>query len=137
MGGSSLLLVLLEPVLLDGGGLTGGGLALNLDLLALVGGELTGKVGLLGRSRGLGKSELLDVLLGVTGLDGGGLVGLELAEVEVLDGVGWKGMLANRRSDVRSHQWRWSERIVIGTYRGGRRRSGRCGRQGPVAERHG
>ena len=103
MGGSSLLLVLLEPVLFDGGGLTGGGLALNLDLLALVGGELTGKVGLLGRSGGLGKSELLDVLLGVTGLDGGGLVGLELAEVQVLDGVGWKGMLAIGRSDMRSH----------------------------------
>jgi len=94
VGGSSLLLVLLEPVLLNGGSLTGGGLALNLDLLAFVGGQLTGKVGLLGRGGGLGQSELLDVLLGVTGLDGGGLVGLELAEVQVLDGVGWKGKLA-------------------------------------------
>lgn len=88
MGGSGLLLVLLEPVLLDGGGLTSDGLALDLNLLALVGGELTGEVSLLGRRRGLGESELLDVLVGVTGLDGGGLVGLELLKVEVLDGVG-------------------------------------------------
>lgn len=74
--GSRSLLLLLEPALLNGGGLTGGGLALNLDLLAFVGGQLTGKVGLLGRSGSLGKGELLDVGVGVTGLDGSGLVSL-------------------------------------------------------------
>ena len=102
MGGSGLLLVLLEPVLLDGSGLTSGGLALNLNLLALVGGELTGEVSLLGGRRGLGKSELLDVLIGVTGLDGGGLVGLELTNVQVLDGVGWLMSVRNRRDRVSS-----------------------------------
>lgn len=85
------LLLLLEPALLNGGGLTGGGLALNLDLLAFVGGQLTSKVGLLGRSGGLGKSEFLDVGVGVAGLDRGGLVGLQLTEVQVLNWVGWEG----------------------------------------------
>jgi hypothetical protein len=103
VGGGGLLLVLLEPVLLDGSGLASGGLALDLNLLALVGGELTSEVGLLGGGRGLGESELLDVLVGVTGLDGGGLVGLELLEVEVLDRIGWKGMLVTGRSEMRGH----------------------------------
>lgn len=94
MGGRSLLLLLLEPRLLDGGGLASGGLALDLDLLALVGGELTGEVGLLGGSGSLGESELLNVGVGVTGLDGDGLVGLQLAEVEVLDGVGCEGSIS-------------------------------------------
>lgn len=87
VGGGSLLF-LLEPALLNGGGLASGGLALDLDLLALVGGQFAGKVGLLG---GLGSGrgrELLDVLVGITGLEGSGLVGLELAKVKVLDGVG-------------------------------------------------
>lgn len=88
MGGGSLFLLLFEPALLNGGGLTSGGLALDLDLLALVGGELTGKVGLFGGRGSLGKSELLDVGLGVAGLDRGGLVGLKFTEVQVLDGVG-------------------------------------------------
>jgi hypothetical protein len=88
VGGGGSLLILLEPVLLDGGGLASGSLAFDLDLLALVGGEFTGKVGLL---RGLGSSgggELVDVLIGITGLDGSRLESLELAEVKVLDGVG-------------------------------------------------
>jgi len=76
------------PVL--NGGSTGlGGLALNLDLLGLVCAELVGNIGLLGGSRGLGKSELLDLALGVGSLDGGGLVSLQLAEVEVLDEIGY------------------------------------------------
>ena len=113
--GSGCLLFLLEPALLDGGGLAGGGLALDLDLLALVGGQFAGKVGLLRRLGRRGSGELLDVLVGVTSLDGGGLVGLELAEVQVLDGVGCGGL-----------------------YPGGQRRSGRCGeRPRPVPERHG
>jgi hypothetical protein len=90
--GSGGLFLLLEPALLDGGGLASGGLALNLNLLALVGGQFAGEVGLLGRLGGLGSSELLDVLFGITGLEGGGLVGLELAEVQVLDGVGCGGL---------------------------------------------
>lgn len=97
--GSGGLLFLLEPALLDGGGLASGGLALDLDLLALVGGQFAGKVGLLGRLGGLGGGELLDVLFGVTSLDGGGLVGLELAEVQVLDGVG-------------CGEWRVSEDVI-------------------------
>lgn len=88
MGGSSLFLLLLEPALLGGGGLAGGSLALNLNLLGLVGRQLTGEVGLLGGGGSLGEVESLDVALGVAGLDGGGLVGLELTEVEVLDLVG-------------------------------------------------
>lgn len=89
MGSRSLLLFLLnEPVLLSRGGLTAGGLALNLNVLALVGLQLIGEIGLLGGLGRLGDGELLDVSLGVTGLDGGGLVSLELAEVEVLDGIG-------------------------------------------------
>lgn len=88
MGGGSLFLLLFEPALLNRGGLASGGLALDLDLLALVGGELTGEVGLLRGGGSLGESELLDVGLGVAGLDGGGLVGLEFTEVQVLDGVG-------------------------------------------------
>lgn len=88
MGGSSLFLILLEPALLGGGGLAGGSLALDLDLLGLVGRQLAGEVSLLGRSGSLGEVENVDVALGVAGLDGGGLVGLELTEVEVLDLVG-------------------------------------------------
>lgn len=85
-----LLRFLLEPALLNGSGLTSGGLALNLDLLALVGLQLIGEVGLLGGLGSGGRSELLDVSVGVTGLDGGGLVGTEFAEVELLDRVGCK-----------------------------------------------
>lgn len=88
VGSSSLLFLLDEPALLDGSGLTSGGLALNLNHGLLVGGELTGKVGLFGGSGSLGESKLLDVGIGVASLDGGGLVGLELVDVQVLDGVG-------------------------------------------------
>jgi hypothetical protein len=79
---------LLEPVLLDGGA-AGLGLALNLGHLALVGLELAGNVGLLGRGGSGGDAELLHVALGVRGLDGGRFVGFQLLEVEVLDDVGW------------------------------------------------
>lgn len=86
---SSLLLrFLLEPALLNRSSLTGSGLALDFDILALVGLQFIGKVGLLG---GLGRSrnrELLDVGLSVAGLDRGGLVGLELFQVELLNEVG-------------------------------------------------
>jgi hypothetical protein len=86
---SSLLLwFLLKPALLGRGSLAAGGLALNLNLLALVGLQFASKVGLLG---GLGSSrsaELLDVSLGITGLDGRGLEGTEFTEVELLNRVG-------------------------------------------------
>lgn len=75
------------PVL-NRGSTTLGGLTLDLDLLGLVCAELAGNVGLLGRSRSLGERELLDLALGVGSLDGRRLVGLELAEVEVLDEIG-------------------------------------------------
>lgn len=84
-----LLSGLLKPVLLGGRGAGVSGLALDLRHLALVGLQLAGNVGLLGRWGSLGQGELLDVALGVGGLDGGGLVGLELLEVQVLDEVGW------------------------------------------------
>lgn len=85
--GGSLFLLLDQPALLSRSGLTGGSLALDLDLLALVGSQLVGEVGLFGRLRSLGDGELLDVGFCVTGLGGGGLVSLDLAEVELLDGV--------------------------------------------------
>lgn len=88
---STLLLLLLnEPVLDNGGGGTGIGalLALNLDSHVLVLLQAGGEVGLLGRLGGLGKAEGGDVADGVGLLDGGGLVGLELLEVELLDEVG-------------------------------------------------
>lgn len=89
VGGGSWLFLLLEPALLDGGGLTSGGLTLHLDLLGFVVLQLVGNAGLLRRWWRLGSRELLDVGFRVTGLDGGGLVGAELTQVEVLDGVGW------------------------------------------------
>lgn len=96
--GSGSLLFLLEPALLDRGGLASGGLAFDLDLLALVGGQFAGEVGLLGRLGGLRGGELLDVLFSVTSLDGGGLVGLELAEVQILDRVGCGGLRVSKNA---------------------------------------
>lgn len=86
------LLLLLKPVprgrLPAGAG--GGRLAaLDIDGHALVLLERRREVGLLGGGGGLGGREGLDVALGVGGLQGGGLVGLELLEVELLDEVGW------------------------------------------------
>lgn len=88
VGSRSLLLFLDEPALLNGGGLAAGSLALDFHFLGLVGLQLIGEVGLLGRLGGGGDGELLDVSIGITGLDGGGLVGAEFAEVELLNGVG-------------------------------------------------
>lgn len=90
VSGGSRLLVLLEPALLNGGGLTSGSLALNLNLLGLVVLQLVGDVGLLRRWGRLGSGELLNVGFRITGLDGSGLVGAELTQVQVLDGVGCK-----------------------------------------------
>lgn len=78
---------LVEPVL-DGSGLAGLSLTLNLGDLRLVCGKLAGNVGLLGGLGCLGDGESVDVALRVGRLDGGGLVGLELLEVQVLDKVG-------------------------------------------------
>lgn len=86
------ILLSLEPVRGlggTGGGLGGNVLALNLDGHSLVGGEVAGEVGLLGGNGGLGLVEGLDLANGVRGLDGGGLVGVELLEVQLLDEVGW------------------------------------------------
>ena len=88
MGSGRLLLFLLKPALLNGCNLAGGSLALNLDLLVLVGGQLASKIGLFRGRRGLGNCEFLNVGLGVAGLDGGRLVGTQLTEVQVLNGVG-------------------------------------------------
>lgn len=86
-----LLLLGLEPVrqLGDAGGSLGGGvLTLDLNGHGLVRLEAVGEVGLLGGGGGLGHGEDLDLALGVGLLDGGGLVGLELLEVQLLDEVG-------------------------------------------------
>jgi hypothetical protein len=96
--GSGGLLFLLEPALLGRGGLASGGLAFDLDLLALVGGQIASEVGLLGRLGWLRGGELLDVLFSVTSLEGGGLVCLELAEVKVLDGVGCGGLRISKNA---------------------------------------
>lgn len=89
-----ILLLSLEPVG-DGSGTTRGSgdiLALNLDGHALVLLKAASEIGLLGGSGGLGDVEGLDLALGVGGLDGGDLVGLELLEVELLDEVGCGGV---------------------------------------------
>lgn len=85
-----LLLLLDEPVLDGGGGLAGLStlLTLNLNSHALVLFQAGGEVGLLGGLGGLRKGEGGDLTDGVGVLDGGGLVGLELPQVELLDEVG-------------------------------------------------
>lgn len=86
-----LVLVLLDqPVLHDGGGLSGSGalLALDLDGHALVLLERGGEVGLLGGLGGGGLLEGEDLALGIVLLDGWYLVGLKFFEVEFLDEVG-------------------------------------------------
>jgi hypothetical protein len=85
-----LLLLLDEPVLDDGGRLAGISaiLTLNLDGHVLVFLQAGGKVGLLGRLGGFRKGEGGDLADGIGVLNGGGLVGLELLEVELLDEVG-------------------------------------------------
>lgn len=88
MSGRGLILVLLKPALLSRGGLASSGLALDLDLLGLVGAQLIGEVGFFGRLGGSRSAELLDVGISVTGLDGRRLVGTKLAKVEFLDRVG-------------------------------------------------
>lgn len=70
---------------------SGGVLALDLDGHALVLLQASGEVRLLGGLGGGGDGEGLDLALGVGLLDGGGLVGLELLEVELLDEVGCIG----------------------------------------------
>ena len=106
---SSLLLLLLfdEPVLNGGGGLAGIGplLALDLDGHALVLLEVGGQVGLLGRLGGLGLAEGGHLADGVRVLDGGGLVGLELPQVELLDEIRWERRVSGRRGKTRERQF--------------------------------
>jgi hypothetical protein len=87
------LLLLLDKPVLDNGGLAGSEAlgSLNLDGQCLVLLEAGGKVGLLGGLGGLGEGEGGDLADGVGLLDGGGLVGFELLEVELLDEVGCGG----------------------------------------------
>lgn len=133
VGRCALVFLLLEPVLLHRGGLTGGRLALHLNPLGLVGLQVVGEVGLLGRLRRLGSGEFVDMGLGVAGLDGLGLEGTELAEVQLLNGVGC--------TMLDPAQWSY----IIGflrdrtTYPDGRRRSGKRdeGQPQTVAEKRG
>lgn len=85
---------ILQPAFLHGGRLASGSLALNLDLLALVVFQFVRQVGLLGGDGSLGGTELLNVRIGVPGLDGLGLVGTEFAEVQVLDRVRWTELVS-------------------------------------------
>ena len=88
---STLLLLLLnEPVLNNGSGGRGIGtlLSLNLNGHVFVLLQAGGEIGLLGRLGGLGEGEGGDLADGVRVLDGGGLVGLELLEVKLLNEVG-------------------------------------------------
>lgn len=100
----SLLLLGLElkPVRLRLGR-TGLRLALHIHRLRLVALQLARDVGFLGGRGWRGRLERLDLALGVVGLDGGDLVGLELADVQVLDDIRWGGRtLALRGSGGRA-----------------------------------
>lgn len=100
MGGRSGLLLLLEPVLLgERSAVLAGSRTLDIDRLRLVCVQLARNVGLLGGGRGLGDGECLDVALGIVGLDLRDLVGLELAEVQVLHQIGctnWVSTIGGR-----------------------------------------
>lgn len=89
--GVLLLFLLNEPVLDGGGRLAGlstlGTLHLDCHRLVLL--KAGGEVGLLGGLGGLGEVEGGDLADGVGLLDRGGLVGLELLQVELLDEVGY------------------------------------------------
>lgn len=89
--GSLLTLVLLdEPVLDSSGGAADNTLvALDLDSHGLVVLQRVGEVSLLWGLGRLGRCECLDLADGIGVLDGGGLVGLELLEVEFLNEVGY------------------------------------------------
>lgn len=84
-----LLLWLLEPILLGDSSGTSLGLSLDLNGGILVCLQLLGDISLLWGSWWLRWVELEDGALGVGGLDGGWLVGLELLEVKVLDEIGY------------------------------------------------
>jgi hypothetical protein len=110
VGSRALVFLHLEPVLLNGGGLAGSSLALDLNPLGLVGLQFVRKVGLLGRLGRLGSRELVDVGFGVTGLDGLRLVGTELAEVQVLDGVRWAELDSiDQSQDIYNAEGKWKE----------------------------
>ena len=79
-----LLDLLLKPVLLYGGRTILGRGSLQLDLLCLVCLELACDVGLFWRCGRLGDGECLDVAFSIVGRDLWHLVGLELAEVQIL-----------------------------------------------------
>lgn len=97
-GGGNRLVLLNEPVLLGQDlAILCGSLSANVGLLGLVGLELVRNVGLLGGLGGGGDGELLDVALGVVGLDLGDLVVLELAEVEVLHQIGCTNCVSSVR----------------------------------------
>lgn len=95
--GRLVILLLNQPVLNDGGGGAGGNslLALDLDGHGLVLLQAAGEIGLLGGLGGLGDREGLDLTDGIRVLDGGGLVSLELLQVQLLDKVGCERLLVS------------------------------------------
>lgn len=87
---SVIILLLLDQPVLNSGGLvrgTSGLLALDLDCHRLVLLQARGEIGLFGGLGGSGEVEGGDLADGVRLLDGGGLVGLELLEIEFLNEV--------------------------------------------------
>lgn len=83
------LLLLLKPIMLLLRRCSALRLALNVHATGLIRLQLARDVPLLGGfRRGRGRP-LLHVAVGIRRLDGGGLVGLELFEVQILDEVRW------------------------------------------------
>ena len=83
--------VFLKPILLSNdGSFFSSSSALNLDLLGLIGGKLVGQsLGTLSRGGWWGRDlPLLDLAFRVGWFYRCGLIGFELTEVEILDGVG-------------------------------------------------
>jgi hypothetical protein len=87
MGCRSLFLVIFKPTFFNGGLDPAGRLALDLNLLGFVSRQIVNDVGFFGRGRRLRDRELLNMGLGVTRFGRRRLVGAELAQVQLLDGV--------------------------------------------------
>lgn len=85
-----LLRLFLKPIHFLLNGCTSLSLSFNLNSLGLVCLQLVRDVGLFGRLGSLWWGELLDMCIGIAGLDGGGFVGFQFLEVQVLDEIRWK-----------------------------------------------
>ena len=84
----SVFLVILKPILIYRSHLPLRRLPLHFHRLRLVRLQIVRNVPFFGRLGRLGRGECHDMAIGVGRFDGGGLVGFELAQVEVLYQVG-------------------------------------------------